>query len=71
MPWCRLFHRALTMPEEEQIAHMEVMQKSLQRYNIHHWVNMFMERLGEIKDGQAVINQVSGSRRLLTSLKRN
>ena len=46
-------HRALTMPEEEQIAHIEVMQESLKRYNIHHWVNMFMERLQEIKSGQA------------------
>ena len=45
-------HRALTMPEEEQIAHIDVMQKSLQRYNIHHWVNMFMERLEEIKTTQ-------------------
>ena len=46
-------HRALTMPEEEQIAHISVMQESLQRYNIHHWVNMFMERLAEIKESQA------------------
>jgi trehalose 6-phosphate synthase/phosphatase len=45
-------YRALTMPEEEQIAHIDVMQKSLQRYNIHHWVNMFMERLEEIKTNQ-------------------
>ncbi len=45
-------HRALTMPEEEQIAHIEVMQKSLKRYNIHHWVSMFMKRLEEIKTSQ-------------------
>jgi trehalose 6-phosphate synthase/phosphatase len=45
-------HRALTMPEEEQIAHIDVMQKSLQRYNIHHWVSLFMERLSEIKANQ-------------------
>lgn len=45
-------YRALTMPEEEQIAHIEVMQQSLQRYNIHHWVNMFMGRLAEIKISQ-------------------
>ncbi len=49
-------HRALTMPEEEQIAHISVMQESLQRYNIHHWVNMFMERLNEIKDDQATLS---------------
>ncbi len=45
-------HTALTMPEKEQIAHIDVMQKSLQRYNIHHWVNMFMERLEEVKATQ-------------------
>lgn len=45
-------YRALTMPEDEQVAHIDVMQKSLQRYNIHHWVNMFMERLEEIKATQ-------------------
>ncbi len=42
-------HTALTMPEEEQIAHMSNMQESLQRYNIHHWVSMFMDRLSYVK----------------------
>ncbi|MFD2999554.1 bifunctional alpha,alpha-trehalose-phosphate synthase (UDP-forming)/trehalose-phosphatase [Pontibacter toksunensis] len=40
---------ALTMPEEQQIAHMRNMQESLQRYNIHHWVSMFMDRLSYVK----------------------
>ncbi|MEL6558208.1 MAG: bifunctional alpha,alpha-trehalose-phosphate synthase (UDP-forming)/trehalose-phosphatase [Bacteroidota bacterium] len=44
--------RALSMPEEEQIKHMDVMQKSLKRYNIHHWVNLFMERLAFVKEQQ-------------------
>lgn len=43
---------ALTMPEEEQTARMEVMQKSLQRYNIHAWVNLFMQRLAYVKKEQ-------------------
>ena len=38
-------NRALTMPEAEQIRHMDVMQASLRRFNIHHWVNLFMDRL--------------------------
>ena len=46
-------HRALTMPEEEQIQHIEVMQTSLKRYNIHHWVNLFMQRLKDAKEEQA------------------
>ena len=43
---------ALTMPEDEQVRHMEVMQKSLKRYNIHHWVSLFMERLNFVKEEQ-------------------
>lgn len=44
---------ALTMPVEEQIRRMDIMQKSLKRYNIHAWVNLFMERLDFIKNEQA------------------
>lgn len=44
---------ALTMPEAEQIRRMEIMQNSLKRYDIHSWVSLFMERLGEIKKEQA------------------
>ena len=44
---------ALTMPEEEQIRRMEIMQKSLKRYNIHSWVKLFMKRLDFIKKEQA------------------
>lgn len=46
-------HRALTMAEDEQIRHMEIMQNSLRRYNIHHWVNLFMETLTQVKLDQA------------------
>ncbi len=38
-------YKALMMPEEEQILHISIMQETLKRYNIHHWVAMFMERL--------------------------
>jgi trehalose 6-phosphate synthase/phosphatase len=41
--------RALTMPREEQRTHLLQMQASLQRYNINHWVNLFMDRLSYIK----------------------
>jgi trehalose 6-phosphate synthase/phosphatase len=44
--------RALNMPEEEQTKHMKIMQKSIKRYNIHHWVKIFMARLDEIKEKQ-------------------
>ena len=45
-------HRALTMPEKEQIAHITNMQNSLKRYNITHWVNLFMTSLASIKKKQ-------------------
>lgn len=41
-------YQALTMPEEEQILHISIMQETLKRYNINHWVNMFMDRLNHI-----------------------
>jgi trehalose 6-phosphate synthase/phosphatase len=45
-------HQALTMPEDEQIRHISVMQESLKRYNIHQWVSLFMERLHLVKEEQ-------------------
>ena len=46
---------ALTMPVKKQTANMISMQRSLQRYNIHHWVNLFMERLHHIKHEQKAL----------------
>jgi len=46
---------ALTMPVKKQMANMISMQRSLQRYNIHHWVNLFMERLHHIKHEQKAL----------------
>ncbi len=42
-------HKALTMPEEDQKACMSRMQESLKRYNIHHWVSIYMDRLSYVK----------------------
>jgi len=38
-------YSALNMPEEEQILRISIMQETLKRYNINHWVKMFMDRL--------------------------
>ena len=43
---------ALTMPVEEQQARMEIMQDSIKRYNIHSWVNLFMQQLQSVKQEQ-------------------
>jgi len=45
--------KALAMPMEEQIKHNDELQSVLQRYNIHNWVQVFMERLKEVKEKQA------------------
>lgn len=45
-------HEALSMPEEEQMARMAIMQRSLKRYNIHHWVKLFFDRLSLVKEEQ-------------------
>ncbi|GAB2546722.1 bifunctional alpha,alpha-trehalose-phosphate synthase (UDP-forming)/trehalose-phosphatase [Rufibacter soli] len=45
----RSLHEALTMPEDEQMLRMEHMQDLVRRYNIHHWVEIFMNRLEYIK----------------------
>jgi trehalose 6-phosphate synthase/phosphatase len=38
---------AINMPEEEQKKHMTIMQNTLRKYNIHHWVKLFLDRLKE------------------------
>ncbi|MEM9896371.1 MAG: bifunctional alpha,alpha-trehalose-phosphate synthase (UDP-forming)/trehalose-phosphatase, partial [Bacteroidota bacterium] len=43
---------ALTMPIPEQERRMRIMQDSLRRYNIHAWVDLFMQRLNHIKTEQ-------------------
>lgn len=45
-------YRALAMPEDEQILHNTNMQNSLKRYNITHWVDLFMDSLKSIKEKQ-------------------
>ncbi|HXA02380.1 MAG TPA: bifunctional alpha,alpha-trehalose-phosphate synthase (UDP-forming)/trehalose-phosphatase [Cytophagaceae bacterium] len=45
-------HQALTMPKEEQQRRNYELQNILRRYDIHHWVHVFMQELEEIKDRQ-------------------
>jgi trehalose 6-phosphate synthase/phosphatase len=66
-------HLALTMPVEEQIRRNEIMQKSLRRYNISHWVKVFMNNLKKIKKEQKAleIRKLDGSDLFLLSKKYN
>lgn len=44
--------QALEMPREDQRKHIAVMQNSIKRYNIYHWVDLFMNHLNDIKKKQ-------------------
>lgn len=44
--------RALNMPVEEQKQRMRLMRQIVSKFNIHHWVRIFMEQLQEIKQYQ-------------------
>jgi trehalose 6-phosphate synthase/phosphatase len=42
-------YRALEMPVEEQQQRMRAMRATVEKFNIHHWVKLFMNRLAEVK----------------------
>ncbi|WP_026464158.1 bifunctional alpha,alpha-trehalose-phosphate synthase (UDP-forming)/trehalose-phosphatase [Adhaeribacter aquaticus] len=44
--------QSLTTPEAEQKPHMTIMQETVRKYDIHHWVKIFMDRLAYIKEMQ-------------------
>jgi trehalose 6-phosphate synthase/phosphatase len=46
-------YEALTMPLEEQEARMVLMQDSLRKYDVFQWVDVFMDRLDDVKKKQA------------------
>ena len=48
-------HRALTMPEEEQIDRNRKMQKLLKRNNVNQWAKHFLERLEEAHEASEAI----------------
>tara|TARA_Y100001972_G_scaffold128409_1_gene188992 strand:+ start:1737 stop:3908 length:2172 start_codon:yes stop_codon:yes gene_type:complete len=62
--------KALSMPEKQQVLHMAVMQKSLKRYNIHHWVNLFMKRLDYIKTEQKSLETKLVDQDILSEIKK-
>lgn len=48
----RAIHEALNMPEGEQKRRMKQMQQIVSKFNISHWVKLFMARLQEVKQLQ-------------------
>lgn len=56
---------AISMPETEQERRIAIMQETVSKFNVHHWVKNFMERLKEIKTKQEhlstrIISQLRG-----------
>src|SRR6476661_3059079 len=41
---------ALNMPKEEQQRRMSTLRQVVSKFNIHHWVRIFMDRLSEVKE---------------------
>ncbi len=54
--------QALTMDEEEQVKRMTAMRENVRKYDVFQWVNVFMDRLGHVKQKQSELS----SRRLST-----
>lgn len=48
----RALHEALNMPEKEQQRRMKQMRQVVTKFNISHWVKLFMARLQEVKQYQ-------------------
>lgn len=53
----RAIHKALTMPQQEQISRNAAMQQTLKRYNVKRWSEVFMERLGEARQATEKVKQ--------------
>lgn len=49
-------YQALTMPEDEQQQRMQGLQTLVKRYNIHAWVELFMDRLAYSKIKQGALS---------------
>jgi trehalose 6-phosphate synthase/phosphatase len=49
---CEAIITALNMPAEEQTARMQQMRQLVTKFNITHWVKIFIERLKEVKQMQ-------------------
>ena len=60
---CRAIIQAINMPLAEQQARMQQMRQLVSKFNIKHWVKIFMERLKEVKTLQRSMQSrhVSGS----------
>jgi trehalose 6-phosphate synthase/phosphatase len=49
-------YSALQMPEDEQKRRMELLQQTVQKFDIHHWVNQFVQKLQDVIRKQELLS---------------
>ncbi len=64
----RALHKALTMPQQEQIARNAAMQQTLKRYNVTRWSEVFMTRLQEAHQATDKIKRKRFSEEILAEI---
>lgn len=58
---------ALTMPKEEQVSRMKALSATVNKFDIHHWVKIFMSQLHQIKEAQRM-NETKSINRKITEV---
>ncbi|MDH5396730.1 MAG: bifunctional alpha,alpha-trehalose-phosphate synthase (UDP-forming)/trehalose-phosphatase [Cyclobacteriaceae bacterium] len=60
---------ALEMSVEQQQSHMETMQATIKRYNVHHWVDLFLGRLDQVKAAQKEMDTKNADHQVLAAIE--
>jgi trehalose 6-phosphate synthase/phosphatase len=68
---CGAISQALMMPEKDQQAQIANMQAILRKYNIHQWVQLFMDRLAYCKEQQKALRTTFLKGRKLEQLRKD
>lgn len=63
--------RALKMPLEEQRQRMHALTNIVRKFDIHHWVKIFMKQLRQIKEAQLLNKTLKINEQLLSVFKDN
>jgi trehalose 6-phosphate synthase/phosphatase len=63
----RALEKAFTLPEEEKISRMKMMQEKLKRYDVHRWAVDFIDILHQVKKSQDEMS----IRKLSTTMQKN
>jgi trehalose 6-phosphate synthase/phosphatase len=68
---CGAIHQALLMPEKDQRAQMANLQAIVRKYDIHQWVQVFMDRLAYCKEQQVALRTAYLKGKKLEQLKKD